>query len=45
MVSETPSGIKTVNYDKLVAPLIEAVKIQQNEIDALKLEVRDLKNR
>lgn len=36
-------GIKSVDYDALVAPLIEAVKEQQTEIDALKAEVEALK--
>lgn len=36
-------GIKSVNYDALIAPLIEAVKAQQVEIEALKNEVETLK--
>lgn len=36
-------GIKAVDYDALIAPLIEAVKEQQLEIDALKAEVETLK--
>lgn len=36
-------GIKSVDYDALIAPLIEAVKEQQVQIDALKVEVEALK--
>jgi len=38
------TGFKSVNYDNLVAPLIEAVKEQQREIEALQREIEDLKN-
>lgn len=37
-------GIKSVDYDALIAPLIEAVKEQQTEIDSLKKEVEALKS-
>ena len=36
-------GNKTVNYPLLVAPLIEAIKEQQKQIDELKLEINGLK--
>ncbi|MBL8158184.1 tail fiber domain-containing protein [bacterium] len=36
-------GIKSVDYDALIAPLIEAVKEQQSEIDGLKAEIEALK--
>ena len=36
-------GMKSVDYDALIAPLIEAVKEQQEEIDALKKEIETLK--
>lgn len=36
-------GIKAVDYDALIAPLIEAVKEQQTEIDSLKAEIEALK--
>jgi trimeric autotransporter adhesin len=36
-------GFKAVSYDKLVAPMIEAMKEQQKQIEALKKEVEDLK--
>ena len=34
-VKTDTNGIKSVDYDQLIAPLIEAVKEQQNQIDAL----------
>lgn len=37
------SGLKSVAYGNLVAPLIEAVKEQQKQIDALKAEIENLK--
>lgn len=37
------SGIKSVEYGNLVAPLIEAIKEQQKQIDALKAEIGALK--
>ena len=36
-------GIKSVEYDQLIAPLIEAIKEQQIQIDALKAEIEQLK--
>jgi len=36
-------GMKTVEYDQLIAPLIEAVKEQQAEIDELKADLARLK--
>lgn len=36
-------GIKSVDYDALIAPLIEAVKEQQAQIESLKAEVETLK--
>lgn len=44
LVSENPNtGMKSVEYANLVAPLIEAVKEQQAQIEALKAEVEALK--
>ena len=37
-------GYKTVKYDKLTALLIEAVKEQQEQIDALRAEIASLKD-
>jgi hypothetical protein len=37
------TGLKSVEYGNLVAPLIEAVKAQQKQIDALRVEVEALK--
>jgi len=36
-------GMKSVDYAQLIAPLIEAVKEQQAEIDVLKAEIEQLK--
>ena len=36
-------GEKTIDYGKLVAPLIEALKEQQKEIEKLKAEIEELK--
>lgn len=36
---------KSVNYGSLVAPLIEAIKEQQKEIDNLKKRLKDLENK
>lgn len=41
--TDKASGIKSVEYGNLVGPLVEAVKEQQKEIDALKAEVASLK--
>ncbi len=37
------NGTKYVEYDQLIAPLIEAVKEQQSEINALKHEIEHIK--
>jgi hypothetical protein len=42
---ETKTGLKSVEYDQLVASLIEAIKEQQAEIDSLKHEIDTLKVR
>ncbi len=42
-VATHDNGFKSVNYDALVAPLIESIKERKNEIDALKKEVAILK--
>jgi hypothetical protein len=39
------TGLKSVEYGNLVAPLIEAVKEQQNQIDDLKAQVKELQNK
>lgn len=39
LVHTDASGIKSVEYANLIAPLIEAIKEQQKEIDALKSQV------
>jgi hypothetical protein len=44
LVSTDPStGMKSVEYGNLIAPLIEAVKEQQKQIGILQDEIRDLK--
>ncbi len=43
LVATDSKGIKSVQYGNLVAPLIEAIKEQQIQIDLLKEEVRLLK--
>ncbi len=43
LVSEDDKGIKSVQYANLVAPLIEAIKEQQAQIESLKAEVAALK--
>ncbi|MCA9356830.1 tail fiber domain-containing protein [Candidatus Nomurabacteria bacterium] len=42
VVSTDENGMKSVNYASLVAPLIEAVKEQQKEIEMLKNQVKVL---
>lgn len=39
------NNLKSLEYGNLVAPLIEAIKEQQKQIQALKLEIDDLKKR
>lgn len=43
LVSTNNEGVKSVQYGNLVAPLIEAIKEQQKQIDALKAEIEALK--
>lgn len=45
LVSTDSNGIKSVNYAAMVAPLIEAVKEQQKEIEDLKAQVETLQNK
>jgi len=44
-VHTAADGMKSVDYDQFIAPLIEAIKEQQAEIDALKKEIQELKAR
>jgi len=44
LVSTDATGMKSVEYGNIVAPLISAIQEQQKEIDALKAEVESLKN-
>ncbi|MEN9621838.1 MAG: hypothetical protein RLZZ67_272 [Candidatus Parcubacteria bacterium] len=43
LVSTSENGMKSVQYGNLVAPLIEAIKDQQKQIDSLKAEIAELK--
>lgn len=43
VVNDKTNGIKSVDYAKLIAPLIEAIKEQQSQIEELKLEIEELK--
>jgi len=43
VVITNEDGYKSVEYDKLVAPLIEAIKEQQKEIEELKNEINSIK--
>ncbi len=43
LVHTNSEGVKSVEYANLIAPLIEAVKTQQKEIEVLKAEVAGLK--
>jgi hypothetical protein len=45
LVNTDEAGVKSVQEANLVAPLIEAVKAQQAEIDALKARVAELEAR
>ncbi len=42
--TDTKTGLKSVEYGNLIAPLIEAVKEQQKQIDGLKAEIETLKS-
>jgi len=42
--TDKKTGLKSVEYGNLVAPLIEAIKEQQKQIDELKAEVQSLKS-
>ena len=42
-VVERKDGMLAVEYNQLIAPMIEAIKMQQDQIEALQAEVEDLK--
>ncbi|MFZ2226818.1 MAG: tail fiber domain-containing protein [Candidatus Moraniibacteriota bacterium] len=42
--TDEQTGLKSVEYGNLVAPLIESIKEQQKQIDELKAEINQLKN-
>jgi hypothetical protein len=43
VITNKNTGLKSVDYGMLVAPLIEAIKAQQQEISTLKSQVEELK--
>lgn len=45
VLTDEYTGLKSVNYPGLIAPLIEAVKNQQKQIQALKDEIETLKRK
>ena len=45
LVSTDSTGIKSVDYNGMVAPLIESIKEQQAQINELKQQVKDLESR
>lgn len=44
LVATDSDGLKSLSYGNLVAPLIEAIKEQQRQIEELKAEIEDLRN-
>lgn len=42
--TDPETGMKSVEYANLIAPLIEAVKEQQEEIDTLRSEIAEIRN-
>jgi len=40
--SHKSTGLKSIDYSLLVVPLIEAIKTQQNQIEALQKEIENL---
>ena len=44
MVSETHTGYLGVRHDRLVGLLVEAIKDQQDQIDEMKEQIKELKN-
>ena len=45
LVSSNPDGIKSLNYNGLIAPLVEAVKELNEQNKALQLEIEELRLR
>ena len=44
MVSQDEDGYKAIEYSKLTAVLVEAIKEQQEQIGALSLRIAELEN-
>ena len=45
VVADRPDGYKAVRYDKIVALLIEGIKVLNSQVDKLTVEVNYLKNK
>ncbi|MEA2113000.1 MAG: tail fiber domain-containing protein [Patescibacteria group bacterium] len=45
VMTDEETGLKSIQYSNLVAPLIEAIKEQQKQIDELKNEIKLLKSK
>ncbi|MFA5886354.1 MAG: tail fiber domain-containing protein [Patescibacteria group bacterium] len=45
LVATAPNGLKAIQYSNLVAPLIEAVKAQQEKINQLEVKINILEHR
>ena len=44
-VATDSNGLKSISYTKLIAPLTEAIKEQQKQIELLRAELEALKNK
>ena len=44
LMDDSGKKYKTIDYDKITAVLIEAVKEQQEQIDELKRQVKELRD-
>lgn len=44
LVHDGPDGLKCVQYDSLIAPMIEAIKEQQAQIEGLRRELAELRS-
>ncbi len=44
-VENRDSGFKAINYNNVFALLVEAIKEQQDQIDEMKNEINELKNK
>jgi len=44
VVTDNTTGLKALEYGNLISPLVEAMKEQQEQIEALKKEIENLKS-